>query len=211
MSKQRHGYQNSSALWECSRLYTNYTRSDISISCFYDPFPTPRVSRQPIMPQINVKTPSGPASFNYTISTPSSENASAIDPSLPTVLFLHPVYMGHVIFHRMFYFPESALPIVTNNLRTKVQFASPLLRRFNLIGMDMRAHGGTTGSVPTTFRREHAAEDVYEFMARLFSLASRLMKLTCLLPLESFAFAAMPLVWLIFRGLRGLADFRQPS
>jgi len=29
--------------------------------------------------------------------------------------------------------------------------------------------------------------------------------------LESFEIAAMPLVWLIFRGLRGLADFRQPS
>lgn len=30
----------------------------------------------------------------------------------------------------------------------------------------MRAHGETTGPVPSTFRRAHAAEDVYEFMVR---------------------------------------------
>lgn len=46
------------------------------------------------------------------------------------------------------------------------QFASPFVRRFNLVGMDMRAHGDTIGAVPAGFRRYHAAEDVYEFMVR---------------------------------------------
>ena len=46
----------------------------------------------------------------------------------------------------------------------QVQFASPLLRRFNLIGLDMRAHGDTIGSVPLNFRREQVAEDVFAFM-----------------------------------------------
>jgi len=50
------------------------------------------------------------------------------------------------------------------------QFSSPLLRRFNLVGMDMRSHGETKGPVPTTFRRKDAGEDVFEFMVSSFYL-----------------------------------------
>lgn len=57
-----------------------------------------------IMRQVKVKTASGTVHFNYTISTPKNENAKSIDSSLPTIVFLHPVYIGHVIFHRERYF-----------------------------------------------------------------------------------------------------------
>lgn len=98
-------------LWECSRLriilfpFFKLQQSDPpsifqSLSCYIFSLHL----QLSIMRQINVKTPSGPASINYTISTPTSENASVIDPSLPTVLFLHPVYIGHIIFHRMLFF-----------------------------------------------------------------------------------------------------------
>ncbi|KAF9528440.1 Alpha/Beta hydrolase protein [Crepidotus variabilis] len=99
------------------------------------------------MRQVKVKTASGTVHFNYTISTPKNDNAKSIDSNLPTILFLHPVYIAQVIFH--------------------LQFASPLIRRFNLVGMDMRAHGETVATVPAGFRRYHAAEDVYEFMKAL--------------------------------------------
>ncbi|KAF8155559.1 Alpha/Beta hydrolase protein [Crassisporium funariophilum] len=99
------------------------------------------------MPHVKIKTSSGPVSVSYTISTPTSENAQAIDPTLPTVLFLHPVYMGHEIFH--------------------FQFRNPQLRRFNLVGVDARCHGETFGPVPSTFRRLHAADDVFKFMEAL--------------------------------------------
>ena len=65
------------------------------------------------MPQVKVKTASGTVFFNYTISTPFSDSAGSIDPSLPTVLLLHPVYLSHVAFHRrsrLAFFP-SLIPI----------------------------------------------------------------------------------------------------
>lgn len=99
------------------------------------------------MPQVEIQSSSGPAVINYTISTPSSENANSIDPSIPTVLFLHPVYVAQVIFH--------------------FQFANPKVRRFNLVGFDSRSHGETVGRVPPTYRRWHAAEDVSKFMEAL--------------------------------------------
>jgi len=58
--------------------------------------------------------------------------------------------------------------IVTSKLTVldPVQFASPSVRRFNLVGFDARCHGDTSGAVPSTFRRLHAAEDVFKFMVR---------------------------------------------
>ncbi|KAF6764083.1 Alpha/Beta hydrolase protein [Ephemerocybe angulata] len=99
------------------------------------------------MPFVSANTPSGPASFYYTISTPTHASARRINPSLPTVLFLHPVYVGHHIYHP--------------------QFADPNLRRFNLVALDARLHGKTIGEVPSDFRRAEAAEDVYNFMEAL--------------------------------------------
>ncbi|PPQ69671.1 hypothetical protein CVT24_001204 [Panaeolus cyanescens] len=99
------------------------------------------------MPFIKIKSSSGPLDVHYTISTPTCENAQGIDPSLPTLLFLHPVYVGHIVFH--------------------YQFANPNIRRFNLIGFDARGHGETSGTVPPHFRRAEAAEDVFKFMEAL--------------------------------------------
>ncbi|KAF8182006.1 Alpha/Beta hydrolase protein [Pholiota molesta] len=99
------------------------------------------------MSQIKVETPLGPALFSYTISTPKEKQAEEIDRSLPTVIFLHPVYNGKVFFH--------------------YQFASPELRRFNLVALDARSHGKTIADVPTTFRAIDAAEDVAAFMDAL--------------------------------------------
>ncbi|KAF4618668.1 hypothetical protein D9613_010124 [Agrocybe pediades] len=99
------------------------------------------------MPQVKITSSSGPAVINYTISTPNAENAQSIDPTLPIILFLHPVYIGHVIFHN--------------------QFSDINLRRFNLIGFDSRGHGTTTGAIPSTYRRIDAAEDVFRFMEAL--------------------------------------------
>ncbi|RXW15317.1 hypothetical protein EST38_g10536 [Candolleomyces aberdarensis] len=99
------------------------------------------------MPFVSTKTPSGPVTFHYNISTPTRTSTTHIDPSLPTILFLHPVYVSQHIFHP--------------------QFCDPKLRRFNLVGYDARIHGKTKGDVPSDFRRAEAAEDVYHFMQAL--------------------------------------------
>ncbi|KDR79966.1 hypothetical protein GALMADRAFT_242132 [Galerina marginata CBS 339.88] len=99
------------------------------------------------MPQVKIQSSSGPVLINYTISTPTSEDAQYIDPTLPTVILLHPVFIAHIVFHH--------------------QFANPNLRRFNLIGLDARCHGETVGPVPSTFRRTDAADDLFKFMEAL--------------------------------------------
>ncbi|KAJ7773850.1 Alpha/Beta hydrolase protein [Mycena metata] len=99
------------------------------------------------MPDITLDTPTGTVVFNYTISTPTQTSASHIDPALPTILFLHPVYLGKVIFHQ--------------------QFEDRELRRFNLIGLDLRCHGRTQGKAGKGYGREVAARDVELFMSSL--------------------------------------------
>lgn len=44
------------------------------------------------------------------------------------------------------------------------QFSDPQLRRFNLIAIDSRGHGETSGSVASYWRRADAADDVAAFM-----------------------------------------------
>ncbi|KAF4617282.1 hypothetical protein D9613_005863 [Agrocybe pediades] len=102
------------------------------------------------MPKVEINSSSsGPALINYTLSTPGLPNAhiSQLDPTLPTVLFLHAVYIGHPFFHR--------------------QFSDPNLRRFNLIAFDARCHGLSIGNIPPNFREKDAAEDVFRFMEAL--------------------------------------------
>jgi hypothetical protein len=48
-----------------------------------------------------------------------------------------------------------------------VQFGDPKIRQFNLIGVDMRSHGGTKGKVPNDFGQEMATEDMARFMVSL--------------------------------------------
>ena len=44
------------------------------------------------MPKVEINPSSGPLTVFYTISTPENPNATEINPSLPTILFLHPVF-----------------------------------------------------------------------------------------------------------------------
>lgn len=64
------------------------------------------------MPEVTLKTPTGRVEFSYVISTPTQASAPSIDPALPTVLFLHPVYVGKIIYHR------KAVPLALAGLHT---------------------------------------------------------------------------------------------
>ncbi|THH19524.1 hypothetical protein EW146_g1663 [Bondarzewia mesenterica] len=99
------------------------------------------------MPFIDIKCTAGPLHLYYTISTPTNPHADSIDASLPTVIFLHPVYISQQIFH--------------------LQFSDPILRRFNLVALDSRLHGESTGPVPKSFDLAAAAEDLFQFMEAL--------------------------------------------
>ncbi|KAF8889587.1 Alpha/Beta hydrolase protein [Infundibulicybe gibba] len=99
------------------------------------------------MPHVKVKTSSGSVNFHYTISTPTHTSTKSINKNLPTVIFIHPVYIAQDIYHP--------------------QFSDPQLRRFNLIAIDSRSHGETTGKVSKNFGRVEAAEDIYKFMEAL--------------------------------------------
>ncbi|KAJ7741953.1 Alpha/Beta hydrolase protein [Mycena maculata] len=99
------------------------------------------------MPQVKIKSIAGSANIHYTISTPKNPSAKSIDKILPTVILIHPVYIASELF--------------------QPQFADPNLRRFNLVALDLRSHGETSGKVPATYGREAAAADVVKFMEAL--------------------------------------------
>ncbi|THU94509.1 alpha/beta-hydrolase [Dendrothele bispora CBS 962.96] len=101
------------------------------------------------MPTVEVTTKStGRTVFDYVVSTPGQDSTESIDPSLPTVLFLHAVYLTSSIYH--------------------YQFADPKLRKFNLIAVDLKFHGKTTGdNPPATYNRHDAAEEIAGFMDAL--------------------------------------------
>ncbi|ESK91575.1 alpha beta hydrolase fold protein [Moniliophthora roreri MCA 2997] len=100
------------------------------------------------MPSIKVKSSTGKTEFKYTISTPTSPNAKSIDKSLPTLLFIHAVYIPRNVYH--------------------LQFGDPRLRRFNLVSFDLRTHGETTGDkVPPGYGQKEAAEDVAKLIDAL--------------------------------------------
>ncbi|KAG5727211.1 hypothetical protein E4T56_gene1409 [Termitomyces sp. T112] len=99
------------------------------------------------MPMVSINSQAGPANISYTISTPACTSAERIDSEIPTVIFLHPVYIGKYIF--------------------QTQFCDPKLRRFNLIGVDTRLHGDTEGKVKGVFGSEDAAHDMAAFMNAL--------------------------------------------
>ncbi|KAJ7617171.1 Alpha/Beta hydrolase protein [Roridomyces roridus] len=107
------------------------------------------------MPSLDLPTANGLGRFHYTLSTPEDADATAIVAGLPTLVLLHPVYIGSHIFH----------PI----------FADPRLRRFNLVTMDLRGHGQTSADVEDTYGRETGAKDVLNLMAALKLPACHLM------------------------------------
>jgi pimeloyl-ACP methyl ester carboxylesterase len=118
------------------------------------------------MPHVRIKTSAGPVNLNYTISTPTTANAKSIDKALPTVIFLHPAFIAQEIFHCM-------LTSITLGATRAIHLASPLaaqfvdpgIRRFNLIAVDSRCHGATTGRVSKDYGCVEAAEDIAKFMA----------------------------------------------
>ncbi|KAJ7080690.1 Alpha/Beta hydrolase protein [Mycena epipterygia] len=99
------------------------------------------------MPHIDLQTSAGTGSFYYTIATPAQTSATAIVQDTPTVILIHPVYVPSHIFH----------PI----------FSDTRLRRFNLVTLDLRGHGGTTAEVEHTYGREAAARDILQLMEAL--------------------------------------------
>ncbi|KAK7053604.1 AB hydrolase-1 domain-containing protein [Favolaschia claudopus] len=106
------------------------------------------------MPHIELKAAASSStdeseSFFYTISTPTSPSASSseIVQELPTIVLIHPVYAGSVLWH----------PV----------FADCRLRRFNLVAMDLRGHGETKAGVGEDYGRDILAGDVLRIMDSL--------------------------------------------
>jgi len=52
------------------------------------------------MPTIKLPTAVGIVPFQYTISTPTNSNADQIDPTLPTIVFLHGDFFPSETMHR---------------------------------------------------------------------------------------------------------------
>lgn len=127
------------------------------------------------MPSVEITNSNGPARVNYTISTPTNPSAPSIDPSLPTIFFIHPVYIAQQIFHRESLEARyvNVLDSGTNVLfyflfRSAVQFSNTSLRRFNLVAMDARLHGDTVGPIPKDYNRTDAARDIASLMVGAF-------------------------------------------
>ncbi|KAF8920413.1 Alpha/Beta hydrolase protein [Mucidula mucida] len=100
------------------------------------------------MPSVKVKTSAGKVNFFYTISTPTSPNAKAIDKNLPTILFLHAVYFAQESF--------------------QLQFGDPQIRRFNCVAVDLRGHGYTTGDdIPAHYSGKEAGEEIAKIIEAL--------------------------------------------
>ncbi|KAF5364825.1 hypothetical protein D9758_009340 [Tetrapyrgos nigripes] len=111
------------------------------------------------MPIIPVKTRSGLVHFNCTISTPSKTEADAIEPGLPTILFMHGVYLPQLAFHS--------------------QFVDPMIRKFNCVVFDFRGHGDTTGAdIPEGYGQRDVADDVVRLMDALRLPACHIMALS---------------------------------
>ncbi|KAJ7124665.1 Alpha/Beta hydrolase protein [Mycena crocata] len=99
------------------------------------------------MPHVSIISAGGPLSVAYTIATPNSPSAKAIDPALPTLVLLHPLYLGQMSLHH--------------------QFSDSRLRRFNLIALDLRGHGNSIGAVKPTYGIGEAVDDVVKFLEAL--------------------------------------------
>ncbi|KAH7096386.1 alpha/beta-hydrolase [Auriculariales sp. MPI-PUGE-AT-0066] len=91
---------------------------------------------------INVSTAHGPMKFAYWVDTPSG--SSTIDPSIPTILFLHSLWVP--------------------GFSWREQFSRPQFRRFNCVAVDLMDHGWTETEVPETYSQEDAAADVAAWM-----------------------------------------------
>nr|AOR51847.1 alpha -beta hydrolase [Phaffia rhodozyma] len=95
------------------------------------------------MPYVKINSNTGTQNIYYNISTPTEASADQIDPTRPTVLFLHPIFIASEIFHP--------------------QFTDPLLRKFNLVALDSRLHGLSEGVLGSSFTFFDAADDINNF------------------------------------------------
>ncbi|PPR00291.1 hypothetical protein CVT24_005032 [Panaeolus cyanescens] len=98
------------------------------------------------MPFVQLNPPTGPLKTFYSISTPRRHDAQSIIPELPTILFLHPIYIAQQIF--------------------EAQFSDYDLRQFNLVALDMRSHGESVGIIGES-NKYNPVEDVIHFMNAL--------------------------------------------
>lgn len=86
----------------------------------------------------------GPLNVCYFISTPKAHDATEIEPDVPTILFLHPSFVGSQIYEGVFLL-EVYLPVANGASCPTAQFSDPQLRIFNLVAFDMRNHAQTKG------------------------------------------------------------------
>ncbi|KAF9566550.1 alpha/beta-hydrolase [Agrocybe pediades] len=116
------------------------------------------------MPYVKISPPTGPLNVFYSISTPLHHDADAIIPGIPTILFIHPVYMPQQIF--------------------EAQFSDRPLRQCNLVAYDMRSHGETEGKIGDA--KYLPAEDAFHFMEAIGLPACHLFGLSigCCVALE---------------------------
>ena len=119
------------------------------------------------MSTVSLKTSGGEIAFRYNICTPSSSAATRVDPSLPTILFLHPVYLASEVFHGELVSEAFMKYSLTTS---SAQFKDPQLRSFNLVSLDLRGHGETGGPTGPRYTEDEACDDVYSFIVRDQSL-----------------------------------------
>ncbi|KAJ3805398.1 hypothetical protein F5876DRAFT_81815 [Lentinula aff. lateritia] len=97
------------------------------------------------MPFTEVTSSMGKTKFKYMISTPNSEEAEQINAGLPTIVFLHPVFLAEHKF--------------------KAQFSDRNIRQYNLVSFDCRGHGKTTGDpAPDWYGHIEVVEDMIQLM-----------------------------------------------
>ncbi|KIY68033.1 alpha/beta-hydrolase [Cylindrobasidium torrendii FP15055 ss-10] len=97
---------------------------------------------------VETTTFSGLTRWRYTISTPTNRHATQIDPKLPTVLFLHPIYTCQEVWDR--------------------QFRDPEIRRFNCVAFDWKDHGYTENEpLKRDYNHDRICEDLIAVMEAL--------------------------------------------
>jgi hypothetical protein len=78
------------------------------------------------------------------------------------------------------------------------QFGDAQLRRFNLVAIDSRAHGETTGKVGKTYSQVTAAEDVAKIMVCPSYSSKVVQLLTCLTNQGRVAPSSLPFRWRVY-------------
>lgn len=100
------------------------------------------------MPFVPVTCASGSHEFWYSFSTPEATTTDKPKPDLPIILFIHSSWTASEVFHS--------------------QFADRELRQFNLLAVDLLAHGATKGRVPdSVYTPKETADDLIQVLDAL--------------------------------------------